>query len=191
MQSVPGRVASLQAFVDAGVFGWADVHLADAVARLQPDVDHPVLLAVAVASRAPRLGHVGIELAAVAERLGLADATDPAVVPDGAELPWPGLAAWADALDDSPAVAAPQQAATEPLRPLVWDGRRLYLQRYWQHELAVADDLLRRAQVPAADGVAPDAVLDRLFPPTPDGDHRQSDPPRRSEDSGEGDKRYN
>lgn len=104
---VPGRVASLQPFVDAGVFGWADVHLADAVARLQPDVDHPVLLAVAVASRAPRLGHVGIELAAVAERLGLTDGSDPTTVGDGGELPWPGLGAWADALLDSPAVAAP------------------------------------------------------------------------------------
>jgi exodeoxyribonuclease V alpha subunit len=175
---VPGRVASLQPFVDAGVLGWADVHLADVVARLQPDVDHPVLLAVAVAGRAPRLGHVGIELAAVAERLGLTDASDPATGPEGDELPWPGLAAWVDALDASPAVARPHEADAEPLRPLVWDGRRLYLQRYWQHELAVADDLLRRAEVSPTTDDETDAVLDRLFPLTPDGDRGQHDAAR-------------
>ena len=50
--------------------------------------------------------------------------------------------------------------------PLVWDGTRLYLERYWRFEERVANDLLSRAR--AGDGLvtpSPDlrTVLDDLF----------------------------
>jgi exodeoxyribonuclease V alpha subunit len=68
-------------------------------------------------------------------------------------------------------VAAPSAGEDGPVRPLVWDGGRLYLQRYWHYEVAIAEDLARRsAPVPVgpetepwADGV--DRVLDSLFGP--------------------------
>ena len=52
--------------------------------------------------------------------------------------------------------------------PLVFDGTRLYLERYWRFEQRVADDLLRRAEAPGgifAASAALDEVLDGLFGP--------------------------
>ena len=63
-----------------------------------------------------------------------------------------------------------------PVRPLVWDGDRLYLHRYWHYELAIAGDLARRCARspadrawpgPSGDGV--DRVLDSLFEPAGSG----------------------
>src|SRR5690606_13238621 len=126
----------------AGVFGPAEVHLAASVARLAGPPAGPsdeVLLALAVAARGPRLGHVCIEL----DRVGalVVDGDDDAV----ADLLWPALPAWVAALEASEIVAAPDDAEVEPVRPLVWDGRRLYLHRYWAYERAVAADLTERA----------------------------------------------
>jgi exodeoxyribonuclease V alpha subunit len=56
--------------------------------------------------------------------------------------------------------------------PLVWDGERLYLQRYWSYEVAVADALVGRARPcsaaagPPADVVA--AAIDARFGPVAD-----------------------
>lgn len=158
---VPADVRVLLPFVDAEVFGAADVQVAAAVARLHPGLDERVLLAVAVASRAPRLGHVGIELVAVAERM--LDGDQEAL----ADLPWPEVDGWADALHHSPAVSTPEAYADRPLRPLVWDGTRIYLQRYFHHELMVAADVTRRS---AGLGTGPvsAAILDGLFPASAD-----------------------
>ncbi len=159
---VPTDVEVLAPFVEAGVLGATDVQLAATIARLYPGLDPRVLVGVAVASRAPRLGHVGIELAAVAERMldrdqeGLAD------------LPWPDIDGWAEALHHSPVVAAPDAYAQRPLRPLVWDGTRIYLQRYFHDELMVAADVRRRSDGGSGTPV-PAAALDGLFPPSPDG----------------------
>ena len=71
--SVPAAVGELTPYVEAGVFGPAEVHLAETLVRLAarddrragrpPEpVDPLVLLAVAVAARAPRSGHVCVEL---------------------------------------------------------------------------------------------------------------------------------
>ena len=168
---VPSSVAVLAPFVDAGVFGPAEVHLAASVARLAGEraaLSDEVLLALAVAARGPRLGHVCVELDRVQ-----------ALVVDGdhdavADLPWPERSEWATALDASHAVAAPGDADAEPIRPLVWDGRRLYLHRYWAYERAVAADLVDRAgraprSAAGADAAARRArtfgVLESLFGP--------------------------
>jgi hypothetical protein len=87
------------------------------------------------------------------------------------DLPWPTADAWADSLDRSDIVAPASPAADGPVRPLVWDADRLYLQRYWYYELAIADDLARRcAPHPLGDqpGSGPlgdqvDRVLDSVF----------------------------
>src|ERR1700733_11329397 len=84
------------------------------------------------------------------------------------EPAWPTAEAWSEALEDSRAVASPTDYAVEPFRPLVFDGRRIYLQRYWEYELSVARDLRERAvAMPAARGVPGpfdlEQVLDSLF----------------------------
>jgi len=156
--TVPDAVRELTPFAEAGVLGLADVHLAATVARLSPGLDPQVLLALAATSKAVRLGHVGIELATVGERL-----LDHEEQPDPM-LPWPEVSGWADALTASPAVAAPAEGHREPLRPLVWDGERLYLQRYWHQEVTVADHLRRRAGPTSPVGPGLDEALDALFP---------------------------
>jgi len=135
---VPAGLAVLAPFIRAGVVGPYEVHLVATVARLEPGLSDEVALALAVAARAPRFGHVCWRLDDMGGQL---------VGVDGEEadaLPWPDPAAWARALVASPLVASPEDADTQPIRPLVWDAGRLYLHRYWHYELAVADDLSRR-----------------------------------------------
>jgi exodeoxyribonuclease V alpha subunit len=163
---LPPAVAVLAPFVEAGVFGPFEVHLAATVAALEPTVTDEVVVALAVAARAPRFGHVCMAL----------DEVERGVVPFGEEgdaeaLPWPSLDVWALRLAESKIVSAPGQSRGR-VRPLVWDGKRLYLQRYWHYELAVAADLPGRARRAgsARDTVLPtladalsEQVLDTLF----------------------------
>jgi exodeoxyribonuclease V alpha subunit len=170
------RTAFLAPFVAAGVFEHADVHVTAAVARIVPDADDATLLAVALAVRATRLGHVCVVLDDIPGSLVIddgheADADDDGRVPV-AELPWPDRAAWVRALRSSAAVAAGAAEAGEAIRPLVFDGARVYLERYWRHEQMVGTDLLARAGSDAADAgpsSVPRELLDQLFGPVPDG----------------------
>lgn len=160
---VPSAVDVLAPFVAAGVFGPSEVQLADAVVRLRntaadaavPTVAEEVL-ALAVAARGPRLGHVCVELDQVADRVVVGDTTE--------DLPWPDPVEWAAVLDRSDLVVRPGEVADGPVRPLAWDGTRLYLHRYEAYERAVAENLERRA----ASGAEPLSVaagdLEALFP---------------------------
>jgi exodeoxyribonuclease V alpha subunit len=157
---LPSEAAVLRPFVEAGVFDSAEVQLAATVARLCLGLSDEVVIAVAVAARGPRLGHVCVELADVAglvvDRRG-----DP--VPG---LPWPDLEIWAKALRSSDAVAGVTDGLQAPLRALVWDGRRVYLQRYWHHEHTVARALEARAEASSpevATRPALEAALDAMF----------------------------
>ncbi len=105
----------------------------------------------------------------------LADpAADPAARPTLDDLPWPAADAWDAALRSSPAVAVVDPSSGEPragvidgvVRPLVYDGARVYLERYWRFERAVGDDLLHRAATVDPTPVDPTvvALLDALFP---------------------------
>lgn len=176
---VPPSAAVLEPYVAAGVFGPTEVHLADLLVRLaarddrragrapQP-VDDLVLLAAAVAARAPRSGHVGVELDDV-HRVVVDRRTEP-----GADLlEWPDAERWAAALSASPMVALGDDAAVAPLRPLVWDGERLYLHRLWVDEVAVARALRVRAATSSV-GVEATAALAEVFgtDPAVDRQHR-------------------
>jgi exodeoxyribonuclease V alpha subunit len=166
---VNARTASLDPFVAARVFNHADVQVADAVARAVPGLSDPVLLAVALAVRATRMSHVCVVLGDLPGSLVLGedaapdhDADDAAVKPLD-ELSWPSLDKWTAAFASSHAVAMvdPAMATTQSgvvdgvVRPLVFDGTRLYLERYWRLERMVGDDLVRRADSDhASDGDA-------------------------------------
>ena len=69
-----------------------------------------MLLAVALAVRAPRLAHVCVDLATVRET-ATTDLDEPV---DVQALPWPDVDAWIEALSASPLVAAGDDAAGEP-----------------------------------------------------------------------------
>jgi exodeoxyribonuclease V alpha subunit len=163
-----------------------DHRFAEAMGRLAGDQRPLVLLAAALASRAVRKGHVCLELPRWVRTPFVRDDGSPLLDEAGEplnDLAWPDPAQWLAALEQSPLVAraAIRDAALEPLEepggpspapgppPLLLDeAGRLYLRRYWTHELRLAEALLARV----ADADAPvdeaelRAGLTRLFAPS-------------------------
>ena len=171
IRQMPPECAPLEPFVEAGVFDAYEVHLVASVARLHPGMGDEVALALALAARAPRFGHVctGVDLSALP--VAVTDEDAGLATP----LPWPAAASWEGALRESPLVADHDSGERLPLRPLVWDLGKLYLQRLWHDELQVANEFRRRcgedgvgtgagavSGLPVDDG-AVDLMLDLLF----------------------------
>ena len=124
-----GATGALLEFNDAGVLAAADVHVAWRLAGLIDEVDDPVVLAAALAVRAPRIGHVFVDLERIHETATV-DVDDPI---DLTTLPWPEPSAWIKRVAASGLVG--------PDRPLQLVGSALYLDRYWREEQQVAADL--------------------------------------------------
>jgi exodeoxyribonuclease V alpha subunit len=128
----------LRTFNEIGVLSAADVHVAVMLTELAGETDGAVKLAVALAVRAPRLGHVFVDLRTVQETA----AVESDEVVDLSALPWPSASEWAAAVAESRGLVAVGEQAGDVPRPLRLVGPRLYLDRYWQEELQVAADLL-------------------------------------------------
>ncbi|HET8559239.1 MAG TPA: exodeoxyribonuclease V subunit alpha [Marmoricola sp.] len=152
-----GRLAALNR---AGVLTAADVHVADRLGRLGQEHSADVLLAVALTVRAVRHGSVCLDLATTGELVGELGRDVPGDLhghpsADAAEG-WPETDAWVQAVAASPLTG----------QALRLEGTLLYLDRYWQEEGAVVDDLLIRAArtAPSVDEQRLEDALDRLFP---------------------------
>jgi hypothetical protein len=103
----------------AGIIGPAEVHGARTLAALVGDDRSEVLLAAALALRAPLHGHVCVELGTVAETITVAE--DAPV--DPGDLDWPEPETWRKVLVDSPLVrerpaSAPVIATSTPILPM-------------------------------------------------------------------------
>jgi exodeoxyribonuclease V alpha subunit len=157
----------LRAFNQAGVLSAADIHVAVRLGELAGEPSQEVRLAVALAVRAPRQGHVFVDLETIRDTATV-ESDEPV---DLSALPWPEVATWLTAVAGSQLVAVGEDdpAADQPLRLL---GSRLYLDRYWREERAVAEDL-RTLAAGATAVSAPElaAGLRRLF--SGDADQRQ------------------
>jgi exodeoxyribonuclease V alpha subunit len=162
----PGLLAAFNA---AGVLNVADVHVALRFGRFTGEADEGVLLAAALAVRAPRLGHVHVDLATVRHTATV----DVDIPVDLQALPWPDPPAWVAALLGSPLVANGETGPDD--RPLRLIGSWLYLDRYWREERQVAADLAVRAEhsFGGVDLPVLRAGLDRLFPDRAAGLDRQ------------------
>lgn len=163
-----------------GLLDDADVHVAETLVRLGGDHHPEVVLAAALAVRAPRSGHVAVDLTDVGAVLDVEpepihdvahETAGPPGSPDSEELAssegidWPEPVAWRRRLAASPIVhdLLDPDGAPDPTRPLVLDGMHLYLQRYWAYERLVADEILERTTAAppgssADDGASTDAV---------------------------------
>ena len=171
---IPPLVASLEPWVEAGVLGPTEVHLADWVARATGDDRPLVALAVGMASWAAQHGHACADLL----QLGDAVAAEHAVRNDdqaAVELGWPDAHEWLQVLRDAPAVVrctdVVDQVPVFDAHPLVLHGSRVYLQRYWIDECGIAATLRARAgdlSVGLSSSAA--AVLDQLLPAVDDGE---------------------
>lgn len=162
----------LQAWVRAGWLRDVDAVFAEFLAREAEGAAPLLLLAAALASHQLGRGHVCLDLAAAlqdpADTLALPpeDQALPAEQPaTPAELlAGVTLAQWRAALADPRLVAAAAGST-----PLVLEGTRLYLRRYWQHEQSVRAALAERLQPDdaPADVATMRSTLDALFPPAP------------------------
>ncbi|HET6154451.1 MAG TPA: exodeoxyribonuclease V subunit alpha, partial [Marmoricola sp.] len=153
----------LATFNQVGVLEAAEVHVATRFGALAGETDDTVLLAVALAVRAARLGAVCVNLTTIADQ----DA-------ELAELPWPDPERWAAAVGASSLVtgievAGDQLGRSGTVLRLVPrpEGRLLYLDRHWREEDQVCADLLARLALvpPELETPALEASADRLFGP--------------------------
>ncbi len=134
----------LATFNRAGVLTSADVHIATTLGHLGGEVDSSALLAIALTARAVRSGSVCLELSRVSEQLV------------DLELPWPEPDTWAAAVGASPLLG---------LGVLHWEHGLLYLDRYFEQETQVLDDLTARsATSPPLDAALLESSLARAFP---------------------------
>ncbi len=133
---------------ELGALDGLDVRFAQALGRLAGVDDERVLVAAALANRAPRAGHVGI---ALAEAQALLAAELEGEVP---EL-W-DADAWAEAVAGCEALVT----GPEGRGPLVWWGGALYLQRWWDYQRRLAVAVRARLGVV---GAVDAAVLEELF----------------------------
>ncbi len=164
-----GAAGLLQVFNEIGVLSAADVQVAMRLAGLVGDTDEALRLGVALAVRGPRLGHVFVDLHTIRETASV-ESDEPV---DLSALPWPEPREWVTTVGASELVAVGEDDR-RPARPLRLLGSRLYLDRYWREERAVASDLCALAAT--ADGVSESGLtagLARLFPT--DADQRQRD----------------
>jgi exodeoxyribonuclease V alpha subunit len=161
----------LAAFNELLVLTAADVHVAVRLVARSAGDDDAVLLATALAVRALRLGHVCVDLLDVHQTA----TTDSETRVDLSHLPWPDPGSWRDRVAASPLVADGDDGPSG--RPLRLVGSRLYLDRYWRQECAVAADLTARSLRPVPD-IDPDLLRRGLARLWPDADPEGSDLPR-------------
>ena len=141
----------LRDFNAIGLLAAADVHVAARLGERAGEADETVLLACALAVRAPRIGHVHVDLATVRDTATVEHTDDPV---DLSGLPWPEPGEWTGRVATSPLVSD---------GPLHLEGMWLYLDRYWCEERQVANDLLALAEPLAPDEATLRAGLERLF----------------------------
>jgi exodeoxyribonuclease V alpha subunit len=148
-------VGVLRPWCDAGIVSRADLHIADRLATLAalgPD-QYEVVLAVALAARAPRNGHVCLDLRTVAASARAeTDLFGPDLLASRNQLldslPETSAAveAWRTVIERSVLVAREGDTSEEALaRPLVLHGHLLYLQRYRDYEAQVAEQVRERS----------------------------------------------
>jgi exodeoxyribonuclease V alpha subunit len=162
----PSVPPELEPFVRATVLTPGQARTAALLSVTAGETRPEVLLAVALAVRAPTTGSVCVELSQVAEQvvpaaeeipdavgsdvsepraLGGTEETGDVVRLD--ELRWPDPTAWAGLVADSPLAAS----IPGVVAPVVVEGDRVYLHRHWVLEEFVAADLRNRSR-PGAGG---------------------------------------
>ena len=139
-----GASGLLAAFNEAAVIDSADVLVAQRLSALAKETDERVMLAVALVVRGLRAGSVCLDLRSVEAQV------------DDADLPWPAIEDWLEAVWSSPLL--------EPPHVLRRQEHLLYLDRYWREEEQVADDLRAMVSRRAVDTVDSKADIERLFP---------------------------
>ena len=147
------RDSILQLLNDWLEVGWLralDIALVKLLAKLDPDAQPLLLLAIALTSHQLGHGHICLDLQSVLRDADLAlllppegQLVEPQQVLPSQLLATVSLSSWLAAVQSSVLLYRNEQAA-----PLVLHEGRLYLYRYWQYEVSVAEQLVRRIDTP-------------------------------------------
>ncbi len=173
----PGLAARAESFVAARVLDWGDLQIVDVVAPRFGESDPDTLLGLALALRAQRLGHVGIELPRAKERLADLDRLPGAARADGddaareaAPVRWPeDLVAWQKRAFASAMVGGTDDD-TRPFtrQQTTGDAWLLMTRRMWAEQARVATRVVALCRATSAPAVAEDVVekgLAELYAP--------------------------
>jgi exodeoxyribonuclease V alpha subunit len=125
----------LEALRERGILRSVDLHFARMVSEESGDRREIVLLAAALASRAPAYGHVCVNLSRIDKTIRIE--SDEVEQPT---LSWPTGTAFVKALSNSPIVGQGRNYS----KPLMLSGERLFLSRYWLYQLELKHDLKHR-----------------------------------------------
>ncbi len=134
-------LALIREWRDAGWLRPLDCAFAEFLSQQQPDALPSVLLAASLASSHSGRGHLLIDLERILQAPGTsistaeidpAECSTPAMAPEEV-LEFLSLPRWLSELQASCLVGSPGSERTAQ-RPLVLDGHRLYLLRYWRYE---------------------------------------------------------
>ena len=130
-----------------------DYRFARFIGRLDGSNDPLLLLAASLVSRYRGEGHICIDLAELAGK--------PTEFEESEALTCPPLKAWLKTLEKSPVVGRPGD-----IKPLILDGVRLYLFRYWNYETRLAHALknMANARIETFDEPQLKKSFDRIFP---------------------------
>ncbi|WP_211329550.1 exodeoxyribonuclease V subunit alpha [Kushneria marisflavi] len=166
----PFILGQLERWVEVGWLRPLDAHLARFVLSREPQGDPLVMLSAALVSHQLGRGHICLDLE---HALREPDAVlslpphDEQASGEAAEIVTPAtlladmgilhVASWCARLQASSVLG--QGVSDESARPLVLEGRRLYLRRFWQHEGSVVARLQR---LMAGAGTVSDEMMARL-----------------------------
>ncbi|MCK6527839.1 exodeoxyribonuclease V subunit alpha [Myxococcota bacterium] len=163
--------ARVAPFVEAGVLDATDLHVVRILAPVFGEEDPEAMLGLAFAVRAPRLGHVGVDLVTLAARIAAEGAAgDAEAEAKLGALPWPADAQdWRRRVAGSPLVGPPD---AEVLAPFVLHDGLVVTRRHFRYQQRLRDAVVARLSGPETEGAGLDVPLlreglDRLFPPLP------------------------
>ena len=119
-------------FFHAGVLASLDLHVVAQLGRRVGMLVPDVLLAAALAVRAPRFGHICVDLSEITLEQLLPPAEDQSedATPPPIHLPGEG---WVDRVSAATALVR-DVTDTDRLTPFVLDGSTLYTDRYWRYQ---------------------------------------------------------
>lgn len=154
----------LDAFEARGLLTAAETAFARMLRRRADVTDDAVLLAAALACRAPRSRNVCVRLESIREAIDPepVEGTEPGGTDEIGPLPWPDPAGWVARLRAADRIVSDGDRLT----PLVLRDGRLYLHRYWSYEsrLVAAIEARASAPPPASRGAGLAGDLRALFP---------------------------
>lgn len=144
--------------VASGQFSVLVIHYYDFLKRLSPDAGEISWVGGSLAVQAVLDGHSCLALERFAGKIPFIENSESAEFSNDCRIP--ALEIWQDILLSSQFVGIPDSAMT----PLVLDGYRLYLRRYFNYECRLAAEIKRRVKLIGYPSSQVTTALNHLFP---------------------------